>query len=136
MLVSQNSRLVLLLILSISFLSSAFTSIEQYRWITLGKKKVSYGLDKDEIFVGAHEGPFRKIKLNVHRSPINLHKVAIHYTNGDVQVKKVRRTIRPGQSTGPFDLKGNRRGIQKVVLWYDTKNRARSKALVDLYGAR
>lgn len=103
-------------------------------WELLGVKKVDYALDRDEVLVTAREGTFTGLKIRVKRSPINLHKIVVHYGNGQVDEIEVRTNIRAGGETRVLDLPGNRRVIQKVVFWYDTKNLARGKGLVELWG--
>lgn len=103
-------------------------------WELLGVKKVDYALDRDEVLVTSREGLFTGIKIRVKRSPINLHKIVVHYGNGQVDEIEVRSNIPAGGETRVIDLPGNRRVIQKVVFWYDTKNLARGKALVELWG--
>jgi hypothetical protein len=103
-------------------------------WELLGVKKVDYALDRDEVLVTAREGRFTGLKVRVKHSPINLHKIVIHYGNGEVDEIEVRSNIPTGGETRVLDLPGNKRVIQKVVFWYDTKNLARGKALVELWG--
>ena len=103
-------------------------------WELLGVKKVDYALDRDEVLVTAREGTFTGLKIRVKRSPINLHKIVVHYGNGQVDEIEVRANIRAGGETRVIDLPGNKRVIQKVVFWYDTKNLARSKGVVELWG--
>ena len=103
-------------------------------WELLGVKKVDYALDRDEVLVTAREGTFTGLKIRVKRSPINLHKIVVHYGNGQVDEIDVRTNIRAGGETRVIDLPGNKRVIQKVVFWYDTKNLARGKGVVELWG--
>lgn len=103
-------------------------------WELLGVKKVDYALDRDEVLVTAREGRFTGLKVRVKHSPINLHKISIHYGNGEVDEIEVRNNIPAGGETRVIDLPGNKRIIQKVVFWYDTKNLARGKAVVELWG--
>lgn len=104
------------------------------RWELLGTRKVNYGLDRDEIVVTRAEGVFSALKLKVRKGGINLHRVAVHFGNGDVQELEVRENISVGGESRVLDLEGNKRIIQKVVFWYDTKNYANQKASVDLWG--
>lgn len=133
---------VLLSFMIFTFLFSSFTSIVNIatieapapRWEMLGAKKVNYGLDRDEINVTAKEGVFSALKLKVNRGGINLHRVAVHFGNGEVEELEVRANIAKGGETRVLDLPGNKRVIKKVVFWYDTKNYANQKAVLQLWG--
>lgn len=108
--------------------------VQPGRWEKLGSRKVNYSLDRDEIVVTRYEGRFTALKFKVMQGGINLHKVAIHYGNGDVQEIETRNNIPAGGESRLINLPGNRRVIQKVVFWYDTKNFAEKKATVELWG--
>lgn len=117
---------------------TAFTPITseasiQGRWEMLGQRKVNRSLDRDEIIVTAREGAFRKAKLMVRKSPINMHRCVIHFRNGDTQEVAIRNNIPAGGETRVIDIEGNRRIITKVVFWYDTKG-LQDKAVVELWG--
>lgn len=132
----SNVRIALPLFL-LAFAAFSFTTISQdiaHRWEMLGSKKVNYGLDRDEIMVTAQEGVFTALKLKVKRSPINMHKIAVHYGNGEVDNIDIRQEFRAGGESRVIDLAGNKRVIQKVVFWYDTKNFANRKGLIELWG--
>lgn len=103
-------------------------------WEMLGMRKVNYGLDRDEIVVTRAEGVFTALQIRVKGSPINMHRIAVHYGNGEVDEIEVRENFRAGGMSRVLDLNGNRRVIRKVVFWYDTKNLAGRKAIVQLWG--
>jgi hypothetical protein len=103
-------------------------------WEMLGHKKVNYGLDRDEIFVTRSEGVFSAIQIRVQQAPINMHKVAVHYGNGQVEDIDLRENMAAGSSSRVIDLPGNKRIIKKVVFWYDTKNIAARKGVIQLWG--
>ena len=104
------------------------------RWEHLGSKKVDYALDRDEIIVTAREGKFTAIKFLVKRSGINIHKCVVHYENGGVQEIDLRESIPAGGETRVIDLDGKRRFIEKIVLWYDSKNYEDRKAVIEAWG--
>ena len=103
-------------------------------WERLGQRVVNYGLDKDEIVVTGREGTFKAIKLSFKGGKMNMHKCVIHYANGEKQNVSLKRVYSAGDETRTIDLKGNKRVVSKVVFWYDTKNFARKKATVALWG--
>lgn len=104
------------------------------RWELLGVRKIDHQLDRDEVIVTRAEGVFSALKLKIKRSPINMHKMAIHFGNGEVQEIDMRTRFAAGSESRLIDLPGNRRTIQKVVFWYDTKNLAIGKGLIELWG--
>lgn len=103
-------------------------------WEKLGTKKVNYGLDRDEIIVTARDGRFTKLKLKARRGGINMHKMVVHFGDGTHQNVELRNNIPKGGETRVIDLKGGKRVIKKVVFWYDTKNLARKRAKLELWG--
>lgn len=104
------------------------------RWELLGSRKVNYRLDRDEIMVTAREGVFSKVKLKVRKGGINMHRMVIHFRNGEKQEVAIRKNIAVNGETRVIDLKGGRRVIRKVVFWYDTKGVAGRRATVNLWG--
>lgn len=111
-----------------------FAPVEPPRWEHLGTRKVNYGLDRDEILVTVSEGRFDAIKLLVKHSPVNMHRVVIHFGNGMEQEVEVRNQIPAGGETRVIDIRGENRVIRKVVFWYDTKGLNDRRAVVELWG--
>lgn len=104
------------------------------KWDFLGRRTVNFGPDHDEIIVTALEGAFTAIMFKVKGAPINMHKVLITFGNGETQEIPVVHTFGPKSMSRIVDLPGNKRVITKVAFWYDTKNFAGKKALVELWG--
>lgn len=103
-------------------------------WEKLGSKKVNYGLDRDEINVTILEGRFTKLKLKIRSGGVNMHKVTVHFGNGQKQEVALRNNFRRGSESRVIDLEGGKRVIKKVVFWYDSKNVSRRRATVELWG--
>ncbi len=134
---TMTSLLALVVGLSSIFTLTNFTSPDANfppRWEKLGTKRVNYALDRDEIIVTAKEGLFDALKIIVKGGAINLHRVVIHFGNGETKEIEANAKIPAGGSSPVIDLPGNNRIIQKVVFWYDTKNYASKKAVVQLWG--
>jgi hypothetical protein len=105
------------------------------KWEKLGQRKVNYKLDRDEVLVTARDGRFNAVKLKVRKGGVNMHKMTIHFGDGTSQNVNMKNTIPAGGETRVVKLKGKKkRVIRKVVFWYDTKNLANKKAVVELWG--
>lgn len=90
-------------------------------WQALGTHTVSPFVDHDTVRVGAIEGRFRAIRLDVHGGNIDLYSVRVTFRNGEEQELPFGRIIYAGGSTGALDLSGNRRTIEKIDLVYKSR---------------
>lgn len=113
---------------------SAVAIAQPPKWEKLGTKLVDFKVDRDELIVTAYEGVFTAIKIKVFAAPINMHKMVIHFGNGNVQDVDLKNNFAPGSESRVIDLPGDHRIIQKIVFFYDTKNAARKKARVEVWG--
>ena len=106
------------------------------RWEKLGSRKVKFDVDKDVITVTRWDGRFNAVRLKVEKSDINLYRFVIHYGNGTKQEYRVNKMIRAGNFTRLIDLRGNRRVINRVEFFYETKGYEGRKATVELWGRK
>lgn len=129
-------RIKLFLAAMLALATMSFTTIPDNArpWELLGSRLVKYGLDHDAIMVTGAEGLFTAIKIKVKRGPVNMHRLVVHYGNGERDEIDLRNNFRAGSASRVIDLPGNKRVIRKVDFWYDTKNLARRKAVVELWG--
>lgn len=88
------------------------------RWEELGCNKVGIKPDRDSIKVGRREGRFSTIQLRVRGNKIELLDLTVIYDRGPPDSIRVRAKINDGGETGPLDLKGERRVIDRVELTY------------------
>jgi hypothetical protein len=102
-------------------------------FVLLGTAHVDGGHDHDNIKVGRGEGPFREIQLRVRGGAIEFQRVVVHYGNGGSDEIPVRAVIRGGGQTRAIDLRGERRNINSVELWY-AKAHWKQRPMVELYG--
>lgn len=109
---------------------------DQGRWVKLGQRRVDRKLDRDVIMVTAQEGRFSKLKFRVRRTGINMHKVVVHFGNGEKQEIALRRNMAANSETRVIDLRGGQRVIKKIVFWYDTKGVYRAKGILAAWGRR
>jgi hypothetical protein len=103
-------------------------------WEVLGEKTADRTLDHDTVVVTRREGRFTRIRIDVADAPLNLREVKVIYAGGGTDVLPVRRRIPAGGSTRALDLRGVTRVIETIELWYDTPDRADSKAHVTVLG--
>ena len=121
----------------LSFDSTAYIEVKPAaKWVRLGSRLVDYKLDKDVINVGAKKGNFTKLKVQVTGGSLNMHKMVVHYMNGTKQDVNLKYNFKKGSGSRVIDINGGDRFIKKVVFVYDTKNLARAKAKVHLFGRR
>ena len=103
-------------------------------WEKIGTKVVNFKIDKDVVKVGADDGRFTKLKLAVSGGGLNMHRMVVHYGNGERDEIEVRHDFSKKSASRVIDLKGNTRIIQKITFVYDTKNRAGMKAKLHVFG--
>lgn len=127
----MKTQIFLLLFLFFGF--GSFQSFGQ-EWEKLGSRAVDYGIDKDVIHVGAHEGNFTKLKIVVRGGAINMHRMIVEYGNGDRDELELKHNFSKASSSRVIDLKGGDRKIKSITFVYDTKNLARHKAILTVFG--
>jgi hypothetical protein len=91
-------------------------------WVLLGSQTAgSLGYDTDTVSVGANEGGFTRVRLNVRDRSITLREVRVVFASGPDEVIKLNDRIDPGQSAGPWDLKGEHSPIKEIKVTYRTR---------------
>jgi hypothetical protein len=101
------------------------------RWVELGCREVSFsGRDRDTIRVGRREGRFRAIRLAARGSDIEVVRLEVVYANGVPDELDVRRVIRRGDRTGPLELRGRDRTLQRIAMVYRQRGDDRGRATV------
>ena len=121
------------LTLALLFSITSLLALSAGNWSHLGSRTVDFGLNHDRIKVTASNGTFTKLKMNVSGN-LSMHKMKVNYRNGNAQLLNVRHNFNQGRDTKVIDLKGGKRIIQSIDMWYDTKNKAGRKATIHLYG--
>ena len=126
----MKKNLLLLVLFSFTF---GLTGLAQ-EWERLGSRVVNYGLDRDVIAVGANEGGFTKLKVDVRGGAINMHRLVVEYGNGERDEIELRHNFSKGSGSRIIDLNGGKRIIKTITFVYDTKNLARKRAIVTVFG--
>jgi hypothetical protein len=132
--ITAISSALLVTALLVPFASFNTVNNLPHDWEKLGERKVNFTVDRDEIAVGKFEGFFDALQIKVKKGPINMHKMVVHFNNGGTKEIPLKNKFAAGGQSRVIDLPGNVRVIEKVVFWYDTKNFASSKAVVELWG--
>ena len=101
------------------------------KWEQLGCQQVSFiGKDRVSIKVGRREGRFKAIKLAARGNDVEMLDLKVVYANGEPDDIPVRSVIRAGRETGPLDLKGRDRAIDRIDMVYRSRPNFRGQATV------
>ncbi|MGE3065978.1 MAG: hypothetical protein AB7K67_10345 [Hyphomicrobiaceae bacterium] len=103
-------------------------------WELLGTKSVGFGVDRDVIPVGAREGRYSRILLEVKGNDVYMLDLKVVYANNQVDDVPVRQLIKAGTRTRAIDLKGDARMIQRIEMVYRSRPSFRGQAVVQVYG--
>lgn len=103
-------------------------------WTLLGTRVVDYTIDRDVVSLKETKNYITGLKFIVKNGTINMHKATVHFTNGDTQVIEFDDEVNTQNDGRLWDLKGNSRVIEKVTFWYDTVNKSKDKAVVEVWG--
>lgn len=125
-------------LLVIGFSAKAQSSMNQtYKdWQPLGTRVVDYTIDHDVIQVNNTE-TFTAVKVSVKNGTINVHKATVHFKNGDTQDITLPKEVSSANDGKVIDLAGNKRAIDKVTFWYDTKGSMKDeKAVIELWAKK
>ena len=104
------------------------------RWEELGCKSVGFLADRDVIKVGRREGRFKAIKLLVSGNSVHIMDLKVIYSNGAPDDIRVRSEIRKGGETGPLDLRGRERSIDRIEMLYRSRPSLKGQAKVCVVG--
>ena len=103
-------------------------------WVELGCQRVNFGIDRDVVRVGRRDGAFRAIRLRARGNTVHMLDVKVVYGNGAADDISVRANIPAGGSTGPKDLRGGDRVIDRVELVYRTQPNFRGEGVICVDG--
>jgi hypothetical protein len=81
--------------------------------------------NRDVIAVGAREGAFKAIRLEVLRSEVEILDLTVVYGNNTTEDLRVRQVIKAGGTTRAIDLAGYKRAIKQVIITYVARGPAR-----------
>lgn len=93
-----------------------------HSWDFLGARVVSHRAEQDRVHAAGYRR-YSEVKLCVSNRAVRLHDIDVVFGNGRHQDLSVRSFLRPGECTRPIDLRGDRRDIRFVDLFYQTAGR-------------
>jgi len=102
-------------------------------WEPLGSRRVSFAVDRDVIDVGAREGTFEAIRIEVEGGSLEMYNIRLTFGNGDTWSPNTRVLFRQGSWSRLIDLPGPARVIRKIEFWYRSRLR-RGQATVRVFG--
>jgi hypothetical protein len=105
-------------------------------WRFLGSVKAGHSGDHDEIIVSGPYDSYRRLKIKVTNSPLNMQKMAVVYFDGAPENIQIKDNIPEGGESRAIDLKGGKRKIRSVQFWFETKGFLNGKAEVTLFGEK
>lgn len=122
----------------VAMLIGSYAAVAQntLTWDKLGTEAVDYAIDHDVVTLkGKTETEtYSALKIKVINGTVNIHKATVHFANGDTQDIDLPKELNAGNDGKLIDLKGNKRVIEKVTFWYDTKAASNEKAVVEVWG--
>lgn len=105
-------------------------------WDQLGTHTVDYSLDRDVVSLKNTQEAYTAVKIKVTSGVVNVHKATIHFANGDKQDANLPEIVSADSDGKVIDLVGNKRVIEKITFWYDTKNSSKEKAVIEVWGKK
>ena len=87
-------------------------------WVQLGCRDVDLNLDRDVIRVDRRDGRFRAIRLRAAGNAVQVLDLKVVYGNGAPDDIRVRARIPEGGTSGPLDLRGRNRAIDRIQMFY------------------
>jgi len=91
------------------------------QWKLLGSTTREPRVEQAVINVGADEGRFEAIRLDVKRSDAEVLDLKVVYGNNTTEDIKVRQTFKAGTSSRAINLRGSDRLIKQIIVTYYTR---------------
>lgn len=102
-------------------------------WERLGTREVDGRVDHDVIEVGARDGRFRAIQIQVDGSAIELFEIKVTFGDGQVFEPSTRLVFDKNTRSRVIDLPGDRRVIRRVDFKYGNLPGDHRRAHVELW---
>lgn len=106
-------------------------------WVTLGRQRAALlKADTDVFKVGREMGTFRAIRAVVHGPEVQFYSMTIEYGNGSTEDVPLAGTIRGGEASKPYDLKGRDRFIERITFKYRSKLSLAGSGSIEIQGLK
>ncbi len=106
-------------------------------WQLMGSRKAAMlRNDADTLAIGKQAGTFKAIRIRAVREVVRMYGLTVVYGNGEREEIKLSGTIREGELSAPFDLKGRERFIDKVELRYRSRLSLGGQGEIEVWGQR
>jgi len=103
--------------------------------VFLGELEINFRTDFDVLRVGAVEGTFRRIMIEVEGNDVEILDLDVTFGNGGRQDIAMRHQFREGSRSRIIDLRGGARVIRNIKVVYRTVGRLREgRATLKFYG--
>ncbi len=103
-------------------------------WELLGRKDVSFLVDRDTVDVGRSQGAFRELKFVVEGAPVEMYDVRVVFGDGSDFSPQMRLHFAPNSVSRTIDVPGRRRIIRKIDFVYRKTSGLFRQATVSVYG--
>jgi hypothetical protein len=104
------------------------------QWVQLGEQTVGHNPDRDTVYVGSREGRYEALRFRVLGNEVAFAEVRVIYGNGASEVLNVKEHVQPGETTRPYDLRGQHRIIERVEFLYQSEVQWARRATVQVFG--
>ena len=106
-------------------------------WRALGTVHARHTADHDVLVVPGPYDFYRRIKLNVTDSPVNMVKIVVRYDDGGApEIISTRIEIPRGGESRVIDLRGTKRKLKGIEFWYDTAGLLDGQADVTVFAMK
>lgn len=103
-------------------------------WELLGRKDVSFLVERDTIDVRESEGRFRVLRIVVEGAPVEIRDIRVTFGDGSAFHPETRLNFAAGSESRSIDLPGGRRVIRKIDFLYRKTSGIFRQATVSVYG--
>jgi hypothetical protein len=103
-------------------------------WELLGRKEVSFIVERDTIEVGRAEGRFHALKLVVEGAPVEMRDIRVTFGDGSTFHPETRLNFAANSVSRTIDLPGRGRVIRKIDFLYRKTSGIFRVATVTVYG--
>jgi hypothetical protein len=105
------------------------------QWELLGARRVSFAAERDVIVVGAREGLFNAVRIDVGGGDLEMFDIRLTFGDGSSWSPETRVSFREGSRSRTIDLPGAARLIRKIEFGYRSTLR-RGRATVRAFGRK